>query len=238
MQADGRQQWDWCVRGTVPLRNLSPYAETAILLVSEGKLMPRLRRVSVLFLVSLCTLTPVIRAQSAIPAPSGLARRVRDAVRLDDELQAQFRYVEQRRDLRVSKMGKVEVGAQHTFEVYPSAVPGRTYKRLIAVDGRPLSDAELARRDREHAAHVAAEAARRERETPRERNARLKEEADALRERNAIVDDGFAVFEPTVIGREILDGQKTILVALTPRPDAPVTTREGRWMKQFEGRAW
>lgn len=200
--------------------------------------MPRLWRARVLIVVSLCALTPVIRAQRAIPGAPEFARRVRDAVRLDDELQAQFSYVEQRRDLRVSKWGKVEVGAQRTFEVYPSAVPGRTYKRLIAVDGRPLGDAELARRDREHTAHVAAEAARRQRETPRERTARLKEEADAQRERNAMVDDGFAVFEPAVIGRDVLDGQNMILVALAPRPDAPVTTRQGRWMKQFEGRAW
>jgi hypothetical protein len=140
--------------------------------------------------------------------------------------------------MRVTKLGKVEIGAQRTFEVYPSAVPGRTYKRLIAVDGQPLSDAELARRDAEHAADVAEEAARRQRETARQRDARLKQEADARRERDAIIADGFAVFEPKITGREVLEGHSVFVVALTPRPDARVTTREGRWMKQFEGRAW
>ena len=197
-----------------------------------------LRRGSVLFVVSLFALAPRIPAQGALPDAAELTRRVRDAIRLDYELQARFTYIEQRRELRVSSLGKVEIGEQRTFEVYPSAIRGRTYKRLIAVDGQPLSDAELARLDAEHAADVAAEAARRQRETPRQRDARLKEEADARRERDAIIADGFAVFEPRVTGREVLDGHKMIVLALTPRADARVSTREGRWMKQFEGRAW
>ena len=200
--------------------------------------MSRFWRVSVLIVVSLFALTARTPAQTALPDAAGLARRVRDAVRLDNELQAQFSYLEQRRELRVSKLGKVDVGAQRTFEVFPSAVPGRTYKRLIAVDGQPLSSAELARRDAEHAADVAAETARRQGETARERSARLKEEADAQRERNAIIDDGFAVFEAKITGREVLEGHQMLVVELTPRSDARVTTREGRWMKQFEGRAW
>jgi hypothetical protein len=195
-------------------------------------------RASVATAVSLCAMTAVIPAQTAMPDAADLARRVREAVRLDYELQAHFGYIEQRRDVRVSKMGRVEVGAVRTFEVYPSAVSGRTYKRLIAIDGRPLSEAELARGDREHAAHLAAEAARLKRDTARERAARLKVETDARRERDAIIDDGFAVFEPAAIGREIVDGQPMVVVALTPNPAATVATREGRWMKQFEGRAW
>ena len=200
--------------------------------------MISLWRVSVLTVVSLCAMAARMPAQTALPGAADLTRRVRDAVRLDYDLQSHFSYIEQRRDLRVSKLGKVEVGALRTFEVYPSAVPGRTYKRLIAVDGRRLSDIELAQRDREHAEHAATEAARLQRETAQERRARLEEEDDARRERKAIIDDGFAVFEPSVIGREVLDGHRMFLVALTPRQDAPVTTREGRWMKQFEGRAW
>jgi hypothetical protein len=195
-------------------------------------------RASVLTIVSLFALAARMPAQGTLPDGAEIARRVRDVIRLDYELQAQFSYVEQRRELRVTKLGKVEIGAQRTFEVYPSAVPGRTYKRLIAVDGKPLSEAELARRDAEHAADVAEDAARRQRETARQRDARLKEEADARRERDAIIADGFAVFEPKITGREVLEGHSMLVVELTPRPGARVTTREGRWMKHFEGRAW
>ena len=50
-------------------------------------------------------------------------------------MQQNFNYVERRRDVKFSALGKVSVGPLRTFEVFPSAEPGRTYKRLIAIDG-------------------------------------------------------------------------------------------------------
>jgi hypothetical protein len=190
--------------------------------------------------VSLALLTPGLRAaqQEKFPDPATLGQRVRAAIRLDYELQEQFSYVEQRREVWVSKLGKVEVGPQRTFEVYPSSIPGRTYKRLIAVDGKPLTGEELIRRDREHAEHLAKETAKRERETPKQRADRLEQQAKERQERDAIVNDAFAVFQSRFIGRELVDGQKLLVVSLTPREDVEVTTREGQWMKAFAGRAW
>jgi hypothetical protein len=179
-----------------------------------------------------------VALQSPLPDPARLMRDVRAAARFDYELLEQFTYVEQRRDIRISKLGKVTVGPMRTFEVHPSAQPGRTWKRLVAVDGKPLDPVELARRDAEHERHVREQAERQARETPARRARRLEEEAEARREREAIVDDAFAVYRPTVVGRETLEGQTVLSIALTPRPDARVTTREGRWMKQFEGRVW
>jgi hypothetical protein len=202
--------------------------------------IPRLGRARALVLVSLL-LAPGLQAarqQDAFPDPASFGRRVRDGIRLDEELQQHFSYVERRRDVRISKLGKVEVGPLRTFEVYPSSVPGRTYKRLIAVDGTPLTERELARRDQEHAAHLEKERASRERETPQARRERVEKEAEQRRERDAIVNDAFNVFQARFIGRESLDGETVLVVALTPREDVRVATREGRWMKQFEGRAW
>ena len=68
-----------------------------------------------------------------------------------------------------STCGKVSAGPVKTYEVYPSVEPGNTYKRLVAVDGVPLKPEELARGDRIHREDVLREAARRERETPQER---------------------------------------------------------------------
>jgi len=36
----------------------------------------------------------------------------------------------------------------------------------------------------------------------------------------------------------VVDGQPVLIVHMTPRRDAAVATREGRWMKQFEGQLW
>ncbi|HXW06817.1 MAG TPA: hypothetical protein VD833_16400 [Vicinamibacterales bacterium] len=167
-----------------------------------------------------------------------LINKVRAAARFDYELLEQFSYIEERRDLKFSKLGKVTVGPLRRFEVHPSSQPGRTWKRLIAIDGRPLDPSELAERDAEHARHVREREERLARESPSQRARRLEEEDNARREREAIVDDAFAVFVPTIIGREVVEGVPTLVIDLTPRQTARVGTREGRWMKAFRGRIW
>jgi hypothetical protein len=179
-------------------------------------------------------------AQGARPLPpkDELIRKMREAVRLDYELQDEYTYIEQRRDVRVSKLGKVTVGPMRTFEVYPSNQPGRTYKRLVAIEGKPLDPAELARRDEEHRRNVMAEAEAAKNESPARRAARQKKEADERRERDMLIADAFAVFDATVTGREMLDGHEVVVLKLFPRPNAAPKTREGRWMKKFSGRLW
>jgi len=174
-----------------------------------------------------------------LPADSeAIVRKVRDAARLDYEIQKEFTYLERRRDIRLSTFGKVTVGPLRTFEVYPSPIPGRTYKRLIEVDGKPLSTTELARLDAERQKTLREVEERHRAETPRQREARLKAEAAELREREAVLDDVVAVFEVTFQRREIVDGQTLLVGTATPRPAARTTTREGRWLKQFAGDVW
>ncbi len=170
----------------------------------------------------------------ALPDVEAFMRKVRDVTRLDYELQKEFTYIERRRDIRMSPLGKVTVGPVRTFEVYPSPIPGRSYKRLIAVDGKPLDAGELARRD---AARRKSLAELRD-ETPRRRSERLRAEAEEQRERNAVLDDALAVFDVTFVERRVVEGQQLLIGRATPRPHARVTTREGRWMKQFAGEVW
>ena len=161
-------------------------------------------------------------------------KKVRDVVRLDYELQKEFTYVERRRDIRISPLGKVSVGPVRTFQVFPSSIPGRTYKRLLAVDGKPLAAAELARRDAERQKSLAEMRA----ESPRDRAERLEEEAEERRERNAVLDDALAVFHVVFVERRVVEGQRLLIGHVTPRPQAHVSTREGKWMKQFAGEVW
>lgn len=178
------------------------------------------------------------RAQNGVADPNEILRRVREAARLDYELQANFTYIEHRRDVKISRLGKVSVGPLRTFEVYPSREAGGTYKRLIAIDGKPLPPAELARRDAEHQKNLREEAEKRRRETPQQRQARQDAQAREQRERDAMLDDAFAVYQGRFVGHETMDGARVVVLDVKPRPAARVTTREGRWMKQFAGRVW
>lgn len=177
-------------------------------------------------------------AAGELPVPAEFVQKVRAAVLLDYEMQKDYTYVEKRRDVKVSRLGKVTVGPVRTFEVYPSTERGKTYKRLVAIDGKPLDPADLERRDNEHRQGMVNRIEQEKRETPAQRTERLKKQAEERREREAIMDDAFAVYAPTVARREILDGHPTVVASLKPRADAKTKTREGKWMKKFEGHIW
>ena len=177
-------------------------------------------------------------AGADFPPPAAFAAEVRRGLALGSRIQQDFAYIERRREVDISPLGKVTLGPVHTFEVFPVGPPGETRKRLIEVDGQPLDPAELARRDAEYERDVRRTAERRRRERPAQRAARLKEEEAERREREAILDDAVAVFAPTFVGRDQIDGHPVWVVDLTPRQDAAVQTRQGEWMRHFEGRAW
>ena len=178
--------------------------------------------------------------QAALPSPTSaeFANRIRQSVRLDNQMQADYTYVERRRDVKISKLGKVTVGPMRTFRVLPSPISGQTYKRLIAVDDKPLSAEELAKHDAEHAADIKEEQARQARETPSERAERLERSTKEQRERDAILEDAFRAYDALIERRDIVDGVPVLVARMTPRKDPPVTTREGRWMSHFEGHLW
>jgi hypothetical protein len=174
----------------------------------------------------------------ALPVPAEFVRRVREAVKLDYELQKDYTYVEKRRDVKLSTFGKVSVGPMRTFEVYPSTEPGKTYKRLVAIDGKPLDRAELERRDAEHRQNMIAQVEREKLETPAQRALRVEKKTKERREREAIMNDAFAIYEPRMAGRETLDGQPVLVATLTPRKNVQPKTREGKWMVKFSGSIW
>jgi hypothetical protein len=173
-----------------------------------------------------------------VPVPPEFLKKMREAIRYDDDLQQSYTYTERRRDVKITGLGKVTVGPMRTFEVYPSNKPGRTYKRLIAVEGKPLPADELARRDEEHRRNIIAEMERDKAESPAARNARQAKEAQERRERDQIVNDAFAIFEASVIGHESIDGQDVIVMWIAPRRNVAPKTREGGYMKKFAGKIW
>jgi hypothetical protein len=174
----------------------------------------------------------------ASPDAGELIRKVRANLQLDNELLTQYTYLERRSDVHVSKLGKVTVGPQRTFEVYPSGKRGKTYKRLVEVDGQRLAAAELERRDEEHRQAVLAAAEREKNESASERAERQKKEADAEREQKQVVDDGFAVYDIKLVGQEARDGCQMTVASLTPRPNAVTRTEFGGYFKKFKGQAW
>lgn len=172
-----------------------------------------------------------------LPDPEVFKREVRARLRPDRELLSAYTYIEKREEIKVSATGRVTEGPVKVYEVYPSP-EGGVYKRLVAVNGVPLSKEELAKADRKHREDLARELERRRRETPGERARRLKERAEKERERNAMLDEIFEAYDIRMVGRESVEGHSTIVVTLDPRPNHRPRTEEGELMLKLRAKAW
>ena len=152
---------------------------------------------------SILATSAVLSAQDApLPDVKAFGAEVRRRVLTDRELQSQYTFIEKREEIEVSKLGKVSTGPVKTYEVYPSVLPGNTYKRLIAVNGVPLPQAELERQDRVHRADVMREQAKRQHESPQDRERRERKEAQELADWNRTLDEVFKVYDIRLVGRE------------------------------------
>jgi hypothetical protein len=177
-------------------------------------------------------------ALGPMPDVPSLIRDVKAGLQTDEALLRQYTFKERRRDVKVTKLGKVHFGPWREFEVYPSEVPGETYKRLVSVDGVPLTPAVLERRDAEHRKVVLDQLEQIRVESPAHRQKRLAKKAKERREEQDVIDDVFAVFDVAVLGREVLDGRQTLVASLTPRKAARTRSDAGKFLKKIRGRAW
>jgi hypothetical protein len=94
-------------------------------------------------------------------------------------------------------------------------------------DGQPLPKDELAKEDRKQQARE-AKAARRSAEV----------QAESRRKETEAIDEIFRLYDIRIVRREPLDGRDAILMTFAPRPGVETTTRPGRIVKKFSGRAW
>ncbi|HTU98947.1 MAG TPA: hypothetical protein VMF13_00295 [Luteitalea sp.] len=181
-----------------------------------------------------------VQGQSPAPLPEleQLIKDVRAGLRTDEALLRQYTFRERRRDVKMTKLGKVQLGPWRAFEVYPSEVPGETYKRLVSVDDKPLAKAELDQRDAAHRQGVLDRLAQIEAETPAQKQKRLAKRAKERQEEQDVIDDVFATYTIAIVGRETVDGRPAIVTTLTPRPNAKTKSDAGRFLKKIRGKAW
>ena len=175
----------------------------------------------------------VAASEPPLPDKDQFVAEVRARLRMDRALQANYTFTERRQEIEISKLGKVSADVTKTYEVYPSANPGFTYKRLIAVNGTPIPPAELARNDDKHRQDVERVAA-----SPSERAKQQKDIEENRREERDAIDELFRVYDIHLVGRETLAGYPTIVGTLDPRRDYQPRSDDGRMMKRFRARVW
>ena len=160
---------------------------------------------------------------------------VRRNLQSDGALLEQYTFTETYTEKRLDGKGGVKKTRTETYEVYPSTEPRKLYRRLVARDGQPISEKELAELDKKQEERIARREARRASQTETERAAR---EAEKQRKEREVIDEVFRMDEFRIVGRESVDGRPTIVIEFEPRPGYKPVTEGGKLIQKFDGKAW
>ena len=156
----------------------------------------------------------------------------------DSYLQREYAYKEQVTDIRMNPFGRMGTGDVNLYEVRSRPGTNRSWRRLIARNGVPLTAEQLREQDRKQQEREARRAEELRRETPEERRQRLEEENEGPSHEQDMIKDVLSVFTFTLTGRDTIGGRPAIVVAFTPKPGVEPQTREGRIARHFHGKVW
>jgi hypothetical protein len=217
----------------------NPFGNTGVLACAMRRAAAR----SALFLFGLggvlALATPAGAADepsaAALPDLQVLLGEVRERLHSDDFLLDQYTFTEKQTERRLDTDGNVKKMTTSLYEVYPSPEPGRTYRKLVERDGKPLTAEELAKEDQKQEAKEARKAARLYGE---DASRRASAESERRLKETRTIDELFRIYEFRIVGRETLDGRGAIVVTFEPRPGVETETRSGKILRKFAGRAW
>jgi hypothetical protein len=179
-----------------------------------------------------------VAQERPLPDQESFLRETRARLRTDSSLQSSYIYTETRREQKLDGGGRIKEESVKVYESYPGLPGEGRWEQLIAENGRPRPASELEKemRDRQKKAEALV---RESTEQPAKQQARLQREAaEDRREFDAVLDDLLRVYTVRLERREAISGHDTIVISLTPRPDAKPRTDEGKQMRKFIVRAW
>jgi len=182
----------------------------------------------------------VVRAQEPRPLPSqdALFEAVLDNLVRAERIDYLYAFKERRTDIHTNPFGKLGTDGISESEVYPSATPQLTYRRLIARNGVALTPQEVAEQDREYQKRAGEVLRRLAAEEPDEKRRREDAAARATERGERRIADVVSALQFKIEGRAVHEGAPAIVVSFTPRPGAMPETRQGRIAQKFGGRVW
>jgi hypothetical protein len=193
-----------------------------------------------LLLVLTALAAGALHAQDARPLPSqeALFKAVQDNLIRAERTDYLYAFKERRTDIHTNPFGRLGTGGTSEADVYPSATPQLTYRRLTARNGVPLTPHELAEQDREYEKRAAAVLGRLAAEEPDEKLRREGAAARAAERGQRRIADVIGALQFRIEGRSAHEGVPAIVVSFAPKPGAKPETRQGRIAQKFGGRVW
>jgi hypothetical protein len=152
----------------------------------------------------------------------------------------QYTYTETCTEFTLDSAGTVKSTKKDVFEIIPTGKPYQVYRRQTVKAGRPLSQKELDKQDREFKEQVAKEEA----EVRKRAGAAAAKAASSPRpaapapappKRESLF---LAMYEFKIIRREVLDNRPVILLTFNPKPDFKPQTSDARILHHAKGKVW
>ncbi len=179
-----------------------------------------------------CLLLPLLAVHAQEPDPLDIVRRSVEKDRLNFERANDYSYVQHTEQRRFSRGGRVSRFESRTFDVI--VIDGEPYEKLIAKDGRPLSESEA----RKEQAKLDRELERRRREKPDRRTRRLTEREKRRREGREFAQEIPEAFTFRLAGEETLDGHRVWIIEAEPKPGFKGKAKRAELLSKFRGRLW
>jgi hypothetical protein len=173
----------------------------------------------------------------SVPDRAALVERVKGNLLDDQDAERLYTYTERSRQFQTER-GRRSVKVERVYEVYPELDGRGLYRRLVATNGTPTSAADLAKQDRKRREAVEKVLERQARETPKQREQRLRDEQKRRASERTKLEEAFRLLEFRFTERTVLDGRPALVAEFRPRPGAKATSREGKVLQKFRGRAF
>jgi hypothetical protein len=178
----------------------------------------------------LACLLPAVQGQA--PDPLEIIRRSVEKDRLNFERANDYSYVQHSEQRLLDKEGRVSKVESRTYDVI--VIDGEPYEKLIARDGKPLSESE-ARKEQEK---LDRELARRRSERPGERSRRLSEQEKRRREGREFAREIPEAFTFRLAGQATLEGRPVWVIEAEPKPGYKGKARRADLLSKFRGKLW
>jgi hypothetical protein len=182
---------------------------------------------SLLLTLAACGAAVAAQPSSGSPDVQELIRRSVNAIESDWKQAPNYTFVE--RDVESKKDGAPTV---KTYQVL--MIEGSPYNRLIAVNDRPLDQAEQAGEQRK----LEIETARREHESTRDRNKRTAKYVKERTQNSAMIRAMADAFDFKLTGEEAVNGHDCWVLSASTKPGYQPPSRETKVLTGMQGQLW
>jgi hypothetical protein len=140
-----------------------------------------------------------------------------------------LQHLEQRKLDSSGKPAKIEQKTEEVLILY-----GRPYERLVAKDGKPLSEKEAQQEQKK----FDKEMEKRSRESEKDRAGRLAKEQKELAEAREFRKEVADAYTFQLLGEETVDGHPVWVIQADPRAGFKPRSREGKLLPKMRGKLW